>query len=260
MSISTLNNPFFVTLRDGIEEAAEERGYEVRVVDAQDDSSKQVNDIEDLVQQGVDYLIINPTDSSAVSGSVESANSSDIPVVTVDRSVDSGEVAAFIASDNIEGGEMAAQFIVDELGEGAVVAELEGVPGASATRERGEGFHNIADDALDIVTSQTANFNRSEGLDVTQNILQANSNVEAIFAHNDEMALGALEAADDNVLVVGFDCTDDARASVENGELSATIAQQPDLMGVTAVETVESLINGDEVEAEIKVELELVSQ
>ncbi|MFD2831536.1 D-ribose ABC transporter substrate-binding protein [Corticicoccus populi] len=260
VSISTLNNPFFVTLRDGIEEAAEERGYEVRVVDAQDDSSKQVNDIEDLVQQGVDYLIINPTDSSAVSGSVESANSSDIPVVTVDRSVDSGEVAAFIASDNIEGGEMAAQFIVDELGEGAVVAELEGVPGASATRERGEGFHNIADDALDIVTSQTANFNRSEGLDVTQNILQANSNVEAIFAHNDEMALGALEAADDNVLVVGFDGTDDARASVENGELSATIAQQPDLMGVTAVETVESLINGDDVDEEIKVELELVSQ
>lgn len=259
VSISTLNNPFFVTLRDGIEEAAEERGYEVRIVDAQDDSSKQVNDIEDLVQQGVDYLIINPTDSSAVSGSVESANGSDIPVITVDRSVDTGEVAAFIASDNVEGGEMAAQFIVDELGEGAVVAELEGVPGASATRERGEGFHNIADEALDIVSSQTANFNRSEGLDVTQNILQANSGIEAIFAHNDEMALGALEATDD-ILVVGFDGTDDARASVENGELAATVAQQPDLMGATAIETVESLINGDDVDDEIKVELELVTE
>ncbi|GAB3063908.1 D-ribose ABC transporter substrate-binding protein [Salinicoccus sesuvii] len=261
VSISTLNNPFFVTLRDSIEEMAEEKGYSVRIVDAQDDSSKQVNDIEDLVQQDVDYLIINPTDSAAVSGSVESANSADIPVITVDRSVDSGEVAAFIASDNIEGGEMGAQFIVDQVGEGAQVAELEGVPGASATRERGEGFNNIASESLDVVSNQTANFNRAEGLDVTQNILQANPDITAIFAHNDEMALGALEAlSDQDVIVVGFDGTDDARASVEAGELDATVAQQPDLMGETAINTVEQLVNGEEVDSEIKVELELVTQ
>lgn len=261
VSISTLNNPFFVTLRDSIEELAEEKEYELEIVDAQDDSAKQVNDIEDLVQQDVDYLIVNPTDSSAVSSSVETANAEDIPVITIDRSVESGEVAAFIASDNVEGGELGAQYIVDELGEGAKVAELEGVPGASATRERGEGFQNVAEESLEVVTSQTANFNRSEGLDVTQNILQANSDIQAIFAHNDEMALGALEAlSDENVIVIGFDGTDDARNSVENGGLEATVAQQPDLMGEEAINTVEQLENGETVEEEIKVELELVTQ
>lgn len=261
VSISTLNNPFFVTLRDSIEELAGEKGYELEIVDAQDDSAKQVNDIEDLIQQNIDYLIVNPTDSSAVSGSVESANSEDIPVITIDRSVESGEVAAFIASDNVEGGELGAQYIVDELGEGAKVAELEGVPGASATRERGEGFHNVAEESLEVVTSQTANFNRSEGLDVTQNILQANPDIQAIFAHNDEMALGALEAlSNEDVIVVGFDGTNDARNSVENGELDATVAQQPNLMGEEAINTVERLENGETVEEEVKVELELVTQ
>ncbi|AKG73532.1 D-ribose ABC transporter substrate-binding protein [Salinicoccus halodurans] len=260
VSVSTLNNPFFVTLKDGIEAAAQEKGYEVKVVDAQDDSAKQVNDIADLMQQGIDYLVVNPTDSAAISSSVESANGSGIPVITLDRSVESGEVAAFIASDNVTGGEMGAQFIVDELGEGAKVAELEGVPGASATRERGEGFTNVAEESLDVVTSQTANFNRSEGLNVTQNILQANPEIEAIFSHNDEMALGAVEAAPDDVLVVGFDGSEDALNSVENGGLDATVAQQPDLMGETAVETVEKLVNGEDVEEEIKVELTLEKQ
>ena len=260
VSVSTLNNPFFVTLKDGIEAAAEEKGYEVKVVDAQDDSAKQVNDIADLMQQSIDYLVVNPTDSAAISSSVESANGSDIPVITLDRSVESGEVAAFIASDNVTGGEMGAEFIVDQLGEGAKVAELEGVPGASATRERGEGFTNVAEDSLDVVTSQTANFNRSEGLNVTQNILQANPDIEAIFSHNDEMALGAVEAAPDDVLVVGFDGSEDALNSVKNGGLDATVAQQPDLMGETAVETVEKLIAGEAVEEEIKVELTLEKQ
>jgi len=260
LSVSTLNNPFFVTLKDGLEAAAEEKGYEVKVVDAQDDSAKQVNDIADLMQKGIDYLVVNPTDSAAISSSVESANASDIPVITLDRSVESGEVATFIASDNVAGGEMGAQFIVDELGEGAKVAELEGVPGASATRERGEGFINVAEESLDVVTSQTANFNRSEGLNVTQNILQANPDIEAIFAHNDEMALGALESAPDDVLVVGFDGSEDAINSVENGGLDATVAQQPDLMGETAVDTVEQLQNGESVEEEIKVELTLETQ
>jgi len=260
LSVSTLNNPFFVTLKDGLEAAAEEKGYEVIVVDAQDDSAKQVNDVADMMQQGIDYLVVNPTDSAAISSSVESANASDIPVITLDRSVESGEVASFIASDNVAGGEMGARFIVDELGEGAKVAELEGVPGASATRERGEGFTNVAEESLDVVTSQTANFNRSEGLNVTQNILQANPDIEAIFAHNDEMALGALESAPDDVLVIGFDGSEDAINSVENGGLDATVAQQPDLMGETAVDTVEKLQNGESVDEEIKVELTLEAQ
>lgn len=146
LSISTLDNPFFVTLRDGAEAAAEKEDFEVISSDAQDDSSTQLDDVEDMIQQDIDILLINPADSDAVVSAIELANDEDIPVITVDRESEGGDVVTHIASDNVEGGEMAAEYIDEELdGEGNLV-ELEGVSGASATRERGEGFHNVIDD------------------------------------------------------------------------------------------------------------------
>ncbi len=261
VSLSTLNNPFFVAIKDAIEEEAKANNYKVKVVDAQDDSAKQSNDIDDLIQQNVDYLIINPTDSAAISSAVENANTENIPVVTLDRSVDSGDVAAFIASDNVEGGKMAGDYIVEKAGKDAEVAELEGVPGASATRERGKGFHEVADKELNIVAKQTAKFNRAEGLNVAQNILQSNPDIKAIFAHNDEMALGAIEAiGNKDILVVGFDGNDDAMKSIKNGKLDATIAQQPDEMGKKAVKTVKDLKDDKAVKKEIKIPLKLEEQ
>src|SRR5690606_12082233 len=155
---------------------------EIIVVNSQDDPATEISNIEDLIQQGVDVLIINPTDSSAVSSAVQSANSANIPVITIDRSAEQGEVETLITSDNVAGGEMAAEFIYDQLGEGAKVAELEGVSGASATRERGEGFHRIADEKLDVVASQPADFDRIKGLTVMENTLQGHSDIEAVFA------------------------------------------------------------------------------
>ena len=262
-SISTLNNPFFVTLSEGAEAKASELGATLSVVDAQDDASKQASDVEDLIQQGVDMILINPVDSEAVASAVASANNADIPVITVDRSAESGEVVSHIASDNIAGGEMAAEHLLSLVGDGAKVAELEGVPGSSAARERGEGFNNIAADSLDVVAKQTANFNRAEGLSVMENILQANPDVTGVFAHNDEMALGALEAIEasgKDVTVVGFDATDDAVAAVEEGRLAGTIAQKPEMIGEMAVETAIQHLDGEEVEASIPVELELIQQ
>ena len=262
-SISTLNNPFFVTLSEGAEAKAAELGATLSVVDAQDDASKQASDVEDLIQQGVDMILINPVDSEAVASAVASANNADIPVITVDRSAESGEVVSHIASDNVAGGEMAAEHLLSLVGDGAKVAELEGVPGSSAARERGEGFNNIAADSLDVVAKQTANFNRAEGLSVMENILQANPDVTGVFAHNDEMALGALEAIEasgKDVTVVGFDATDDAVAAVEEGRLAGTIAQKPEMIGEMAVETAVQHLGGEEVEASIPVELELIQQ
>ncbi|HEC2173202.1 TPA: D-ribose ABC transporter substrate-binding protein [Staphylococcus delphini] len=261
VSISTLNNPFFVSIKNGIEKEAKKNGMKVKVVDARDDSAKQTNDIEDLVQQQVDYLIVNPTDSSAISSAVESANHEGIPVITLDRSVDKGKVATFIASDNVEGGKMAANFIVDQLGEKAKVAELEGVPGASATRERGKGFHEVADQKLEVVSKQSAKFDRAEGLNVAQNMIQAHPDIQAIFAHNDEMALGAIEAiGDKDILVVGFDGNEDAMKSIKNKQLNATVAQQPDVMGQKAVTSILQLMDGKKVPASIKIPLKLVTQ
>ncbi|MFJ7752675.1 ribose ABC transporter substrate-binding protein RbsB [Peribacillus muralis] len=263
VSISTLNNPFFVSLKDGIEKEAKEKGMKVTVVDAQDDTAKQISGIEDLILQKVDVLVVNPTDSAAISSAVQSANDEGIPVITIDRSSDEGDIETFIASDNVAGGELAAEYLVKELGEKAKVVELEGVSGASATRERGKGFHNLADKQLDVVTSQTAEFDRTKGLNVMENILQGNKDIQAVFAHNDEMALGAIEAikaAGKDIIVVGFDGNDDALKAVESGELKATVAQQPALIGEEAVNAAEKILKGDKVEKTISVPLKLVTK
>ncbi|MCY7760950.1 ribose ABC transporter substrate-binding protein RbsB [Bacillus spizizenii] len=263
LSVSTLNNPFFVSLKKGIEKEAKKRGMKVIIVDAQNDSSKQTSDVEDLIQQGVDALLINPTDSSAISTAVQSANAVGVPVVTIDRSAELGKVETLVASDNVKGGEMAAEFIADKLGKGAKVAELEGVPGASATRERGSGFHNIADQELDVVTKQSADFDRTKGLTVMENLLQGHPDIQAVFAHNDEMALGALEAINStgkDILVIGFDGNKDALASIKDGKLSATVAQQPELIGKLAAEAADDILHGKKVKKSISAPLKLETQ
>ena len=262
-SVSTQNNPFFVSLKKGVEEQAKTMGLKVKIVDAQNDPAKQANDISDLLESGVTVLIVNPVDSAAISTSVEAANNKKIPVITVDRSADKGTVVSHIASDNVKGGEMAAKLIADKMGNGAKVAELEGIPGASATRERGQGFHNIADKMLTVVTKQTAEFDRTKGLNVATNMLQANPDVVAIFAHNDEMALGAIQAAKSagkQIFIVGFDGTEDAQKAVQDGTMAATIAQQPELMGKLAVDTAAKVVKGEKVEAKIPAELKLVTK
>ncbi|MGZ7445936.1 ribose ABC transporter substrate-binding protein RbsB [Paenibacillus sp. TH7-28] len=261
LSMSTLNNPFFVYLKDMVVQEADKQGFEVIVVDAQNDSAKQNNDVEDLLQKGVDALLINPTDSSAISAAVQNANAIGIPVITIDRSADKGDVASLIASDNVGGGKMAAQYIIDTLGEGAIVAELEGIPGTSAARERGEGFHSLADSKLNVVVKQAADFDRTKGLNVMENLLQGNPNIQAVFAQNDEMALGAVEAvasSGKNIVVIGFDGSADALKAIKEGKLSATIAQQFDLIGQKAVQTAADILSGKSVEKYVPVAIKLI--
>ncbi|SHH90289.1 ribose ABC transporter substrate-binding protein RbsB [Virgibacillus chiguensis] len=267
LSISTLNNPFFVTLRDGAESAAEEAGFEIVTSDAQNDPSTQLSDIEDLIQQDIDVLLVNPVDSEAVVTAVESANQADIPVITVDRSSEGGEIVTHIASDNVAGGEIAGEFIAEQLGEEGKIVELEGISGSSAARERGEGFHNIMDelDGMEIVAKQTADFDRTKGLSVMENIIQGTKDIDALFAHNDEMALGAIEALEsqnmlEDVIVVGFDATEDAVAAVNEGRMLATVAQQPKLIGEKAIDAAGKIVEDEALEEFIPVELELVTE
>ncbi|WP_394019691.1 D-ribose ABC transporter substrate-binding protein [Anaerococcus cruorum] len=260
VSLSTLNNPFFVSIREGIEEA-EGEDVETIVSDAQNDSSVQSNQVEDLITQGVDLIIINPVDSTAIAPSVEKANEANIPVICVDRGTDSGEIVSFIASNNIEGGKLAGEFILDKVGENAEVIQLEGIPGASSTRERGEGFKEATDGKINLVASQTANFDRAEGLTVMENLLQAHPDVKAVFSQNDEMALGASEAikaSGKDIVVVGFDGNNDAISAVEDGSISATVAQQPKEMGKLAIETAIKYLKGEQVEEQVDSPLELV--
>lgn len=263
LSISTLNNPFFVSVKDGVLAEADQLGIQVIVIDAQNDSAKQSNDVEDLMQQGVNALLINPVDSAAISTVVQTANTLEIPVITLDRSADKGEVMALVASDNVKGGAMAAEYLVELVGEGAKVIELEGSPGASATRERGQGFHEVADTRLNVIAKQTADFDRSRGLTVMENLLQGNPDVQAVFAHNDEMALGAIEAIQSsgkNIPIIGFDGNEDALNSIAAGKLTGTVAQQPELIGQLAVQAAHDVLEGKEVESLVAAPLKLITK
>lgn len=260
-SVSTLNNPFFVTLTEGAKKAASEKNVELVVVDAGDDAAKQTSDIEDLVSRNVGVLIVNPVDSDAVAPAVKSAMSQGIKVIAVDRGVNGVDVDCQIASDNVAGARMATEYLMELVGEGAKVAELQGVPGASATIDRGEGFHQVADKSLQVAASQTANFNRAEGMTGMENILQSDGAIKGVFAHNDEMALGAVEAvaaSGKDIKIVGFDATDDAQKAVKDGKMAATVAQKPDKMGETAIETAVKIMAGETVDKSIPVEVELI--
>ena len=263
--VSTLNNPFFVTLQEGAKSKAEELGYELVVLDSQNDPSKEIANVEDLVTRGVSAILINPTDSDAVVNSVKAANAANIPVVTLDRASNGGDVVCHIASDNVAGGKMAGEFIVENFTEGAKLVELEGIAGTSAARDRGQGFNEAIEgkEGFEVVAHQVADFDRTKGLEVMENILQAQPEIDAVFAHNDEMALGALqavEASGRDIMVVGFDATEDAVNSVKEGKLAATVAQQPDMIGALGVETAGKIIAGETVENFIPVELKLVTE
>lgn len=265
LSVSTLSNPFFVALRDGAEAEARADGLKLLVVDSQNDPAKQIAGVEDLLQKKVSVILINPTDSDAVANVVKEATAAGVKVVSLDRAVNGAQVSSHVASDNVEGGRMAAQFLITRLGGKGNVVELEGIPGSSAARERGEGFDAVISSApgIKVTARLPADFDRAKGLSVMENILQGSHNVQAVFAQNDEMALGAqkaiAEAGLKGVAIVGFDATPDGKAAVQAGELAATIQQKPDLIGKLGIQEALLLTRGKAAQAKVPVPLDLIS-
>ncbi|MBA2795466.1 substrate-binding domain-containing protein [Streptococcus porcinus] len=264
ISISTTNNPYFVAMKDGIDKYAGSKKVSVKVADAQDDAARQADDIQNFVSQNVDAILINPVDSKAVVTSIKAANSANIPVILIDRGSEGGKVLTTVASDNVEAGKMAAEFVVKELGEKAKTFELSGVPGASATVDRGNGFNKVAKEKLDILSSQSANFDRAKALNTAQNMIQGHKDVQVIFAQNDEMALGAAQAVKSaslkNVVIVGIDGQPDAHEAIKKGDLTATIAQQPAKMGEIAIQAAIDHYQGKKVEAKTVSPIYLVTK
>lgn len=263
--VSTLNNPFFVSMKDGAQKKADELGYNLIVLDSQNNPAKELGNVQDLTVRGTKLLLINPTDSDAVGNAVMMANKANIPVVTLDRATNKGEVASHVASDNVAGGKMAGDFIAQKLGDEAKVIQLEGITGTSAARERGEGFsQSMKDHPFKLLASQPADFDRTKGLNVMQNLLTAHPDVQAVFAQNDEMALGAMRALQTagkkDVLIVGFDGTNDGMKAVKSGRMGATVAQQPELIGSMGVEVADKILKGEKVEANIPVALKLITE
>ena len=210
-ALSTQANSFMVKMREGAQKKADELGLTINFQDASDDSATQANQLANAAATGAGAVIVNPTDSDAMAPAVKQLTDAKIPVVAVDRAVNNAEVSSYIASDNVGGGKQAAKALSEAIhGEGEILV-LQGKTGSSASRERGQGFDEGLKDSpnIKVVAKQTAEFERVKGLDVTTNLLQAHPNVKAIFAENDEMALGAIEALGDkagkDVIVVGFD-------------------------------------------------------
>jgi len=263
--LSTLNNPFFVTLKEGAEAKAKDLGYKLLVLDSQNDPAKELANVEDLLSKKISLMLINPTDSDAVVSAIRAANRAEVPVVTLDRGATGGNVLSHVASDNVQGGMMAGELIVKTLGGSGKVVELQGVAGTSAARDRGEGFNNAIDAAsgIVVVASQVADFDRTKGLNVMENILQAQSDIDAVFAHNDEMALGAIKAIESsnrNIIVVGFDGTGDAVTAVKGGAMLATVAQQAARIGSIGVETADAILKGKSVAKYSPVPLQLITK
>lgn len=266
MSLSTLNNPFFVQMKEGAQAEAEKAGLDLTVTDAQNDASQQANQLQNFTSSGVSSIIVNPVDSDAVGPGVRSANKADIPVIAADRGVNEAETATLVASDNMAGGKLAADALADKLGGKGSIVILQGTAGTSASRERGAGFAEglKAYPGIKVVAKQPADFDRTKGLDVMTNLIQSHPGVTGVFAENDEMALGAAKAlggkAGKSVSVVGFDGTPDGLKAVEAGTLYASVAQQPAELGKIAVRNAVKAAKDEEVESTVKVPVKVVTR
>jgi ribose transport system substrate-binding protein len=274
--LKTANNPFFIDMQKGAEDAAKKLGVQliVQAAEREVDVEKQMQIIENLIQTKVAALCVTPSGSREIVPAIEKANRAGIPVVIVDTRVDakamsesSGKIASFIGSDNYEGGKLAGEFIAKKLGGKGKVAVLEGIPGHETGDSRLKGFREAlkATPEIEIVASQTANWERDQGFNVFQNILQSHPDVQAVFACSDLMALGAVEAIaaakkTGQITVIGFDASDEARKAVLSGTMDATVAQSPAEMGALAVENAYHLIKGEPVKDELVVPIKLITK
>ncbi|HEX8188992.1 MAG TPA: sugar ABC transporter substrate-binding protein [Pyrinomonadaceae bacterium] len=274
--MKTANNPFFIEMQKGAEEAARRLNVElvVQAAEREVDVEKQMQIVENLIQTRVAALCVTPSGSREIVPAIDKANRANVPVVIVDTRVDAkalsesgGRVATFIGSDNYEGGKIAGEFLAKKLGGKGKVAVLEGIPGHETGDSRLRGFREAlkASPGVEIVASQTANWERDQGFNVFQNILQSHPDVQAVFACSDLMALGAVEAVaaakkTGQIAVVGFDATAEARKAITGGTMDASVAQSPAQMGALAVENAFKLLKGEQVNSEFVVPIKLITR
>ncbi|MGX1546123.1 ABC transporter permease/substrate-binding protein [Streptomyces adustus] len=266
LSLSTLNNPFFVQIRSGAQAEAKALGVKLTVTDAQNDASQQANQLQNFTSSDFSAIIVNPVDSDAASNSVKAADKANIPVIAVDRGVNKASVDTLVASDNVAGGELSAKTLAEKLGGQGKIVILQGQAGTSAARERAAGFAKglKAYPGITVVAQQPADFDRTKGLDVMSNLLQAHPDVQGVIAANDEMALGAIKAlgskAGTSVQVMGFDGTPDGLNAVKSGTLYASVAQQPSQLGRIAVDNALKAVQGKKVADTVKVPVKVVTK
>ena len=252
-------------MADGARQRAELLGIQLDVRDAGQNGAAQVRDISELLQKRPDLLLVAPVNGRTVAPAIHRANRARVPVISVDRRCAGGRVLCHIGSDNTAGGRMAADVIRRRLRGSGRIVELEGTSGTAAAQERGAGFNSAlaAHPSLKVVARATADFDRLAARQRMKALLDQRLDFDGVFAHNDSMILGALEALearDRSVrpVLVGFDGIPEAVQAVRSGRLSATIAQQPARMGELALESAALFFRGKTPAANIAVRLELI--
>ena len=251
--VSTLNNPWFVVLADTARDEAIKRGYEATLFDSQNDPAKEAAHFENLIASGYRAVLFNATDADGSVANALRAQRAGIPVFTMDREINSSAAAiSQVLSDNYAGAVNIGQYFVAQLGEKGRYVELLGLVGDNNTWNRSKGFHSVVDryPNLKMVAQQSADFDRSRALEVMESILQAQPQIDAVFCGNDAMALGAYQALlgagrADKVKVFGFDGSDDAIKSVNEGKLAATAMQYPKVMAKTVAEFADRYLKGE---------------
>jgi ribose transport system substrate-binding protein len=230
LSWNSAKHPYGATSIKRSEEAV--KGFpnmELFVADGRGDAATQASQVEDLTARGIDVLIISPADAKALGGAVKNAEADGVKVIAADRSVDA-PVVTYIGSDNVEAGAVAGKYVVELLGGKGNVVEIQGSLGASPTIDRGKGFGDALDGSgVKIVGQQSGDYDRAQGLKVMEDFLQrfSKGKIDAVFTHNDEMSLGAIqaiqEAGRDEIKVVGIDGQESALDAVEDGTYAGTV-------------------------------------
>lgn len=260
------NNPFRIAETESIEAEAEAIGVgELLTTNANSDLATQVSDIQDMLAQGAELLIVAPLNSEGLEPALDQAAEQGVPVITIDRQLTSApceSYVTFIGSDFLDQGQRAAEQMIEATGGEAQIAILEGSPGNLVTTNRTDGFtQGIEGEAgLEVVASQTGEFTREGGQQVTAQLIQSNPDINAIYAENDEMALGALQALRDagrtpgeDIQVVSIDGTQEAVQAVVDGEIFTVVESNP-RFGPLAFQVAQDYLNGDPIPSQLLIE------
>lgn len=262
------DSPYYVTLQESAQKAAEEAGYEFRLTNAASNVSKQNQDVQDLIQGGADIIILNPQDTNGMAPAIQACKDAGIPLVTVNRPVTEGGAIAHVGEDNVKMGYAVGEQALEMLGgkgkASGKIIELMGSGGNQNTLNRSKGFHQAFEgEDVEIIQSPFCDFNRAKAVTAAQDLLQANPDTKLIFAHNDDMALGGAQVAEQNglkVFVTGVDGLMEAVKKIPEGKYNATTMNDPQLQGRESVLTAIKVLNGEKVETFVDVGTQVINK
>ena len=267
ISVADQKSLFYIAAVDGMKKAAEEAGVKTVVLSADNNSTQQVNQVNDLITQQVNAIVFIAQDATSAAAGVRAANKADIPVIAVDQKPESGDgkLATYIATDSVKAADSLCTWMFEQMGGSGQIGILQGVLGATAELQRSKGCQQALEKTpgVSVVATQSANWDETEGYKAAQNMLQANPDIKAIFGESDAMAMGAAKAAKDagrTILTVGIDGFPTMITAIEQKLTNGTQAQVPYVMGQQSIKDALTILGGGTVPAEQYQDTVLVTQ